>query len=435
MLVVGNTIGVGIFTSTGIVAEHVPDAGLLLGMWFVGGLLSLAGALTWSELATLFPHAGGEYVYLRETFGPLWGFLSGWAAFIANFSGSIAVLAIALATYVLSPFVGSSSDAPVWTMGAVLTLTWVQGLGIVLVWAFSILNYFGMQFGSVIQNIVSVSKLLAIFALVVVGFGWGQGDWNHFVRPASHGTFGALGFAFIPIMFTYSGWNAAAYVASEVREPGTLLPRALALGTLITVGVYLLLNVLYLYAVPIPELRGAIHVGELAASALFGSTQAWPVAAIIALSIGGALNVMILTGCRIYYAMACDGVFFSQVANVHPRFRTPGTALLFQAAWSSVLILSGTFEQLLTYTTFTLVAFSALAVAAVFVLRSRSPALPRPYAVWGYPWVPAIYLLGTIGILLNTIWERPVECGIGMGLCAVGIPVYRLWQGSNALTV
>ncbi len=435
MLVVGNTIGVGIFTSTGIVAEHVPDAGLLLGMWFVGGLLSLAGALTWSELATLFPHAGGEYVYLRETFGPMWGFLSGWAAFIANFSGSIAVLAIALATYVLSPFVGSNSATPVWTMGAVLTLTWVQGLGIVLVWAFSILNYLGMQFGSVIQNIVSVSKLLAIFALVVVGFGWGQGDWNHFVLPASHGAFGSLGFAFIPIIFTYSGWNAVAYVASEVREPGTLLPLALALGTLITIGVYLLLNVLYLYAVPIPELRGAIHVGELAASALFGSTQSWPVAAIIALSIGGALNVMILTGGRIYYAMACDGVFFSQVANVHPRFRTPGTALLFQAAWSSVLILSGTFEQLLTYTTFTLVAFSALAVSAVFVLRSRYPELPRPYAVWGYPWLPAIYLLGTTGILLSTIWERPVECGIGMGLCAVGIPVYRLWRGRNALTV
>ena len=435
MLVVGNTIGVGIFTSTGIVAEHVPDAGLLLGMWFVGGLLSLAGSLTWSELATLFPHAGGEYVYLRETFGSLWGFLSGWAAFIANFSGSIAVLAIVLASYLLSPIVGSAAADPVWTLGPFISVTWIQGLGIALVWFISVLNYLGLQLGSVIQNIVSTSKLLAILVLVIIGFGWGQGDWNHFAFPAAGGTLGTLGFAFIPIMFTYSGRNAAAYVASEVYEPGVTLPRALALGTGITMGIYLLLNVLYLYAVPIPELRGTIHVGELAASALFGGTQAWPVAAIIALSIGGALNVVILTGGRIYYAMARDGMFFSAAAHVHPRFRTPGTALFVQAAWTSVLILSGTFEQLLTYTTFSLVGFSALAVSAVFVLRRRHPELPRPYAVWGYPWLPAIYLLGAIGILLNTIWERPVECGIGIGLCAGGVPIYRLLRGRNALTV
>jgi len=230
------------------------------------------------------------------------------------------------------------------------------------------------------------------------------------------------------VRFNYSGWNAAAYIASEVRHPETTLPRSLALGTLITIGAYLALNLLYLYATPVTALSGVVRVGEQTASALFGLRAAQAVSGLIAVSIASAFNVMVLTGGRIYFAMACDGVFFSRAAEVHPRFHTPGNALLLQAAWTSLLILSGTFEQLLTYATIVIVSISAITVSAVFVLRWRRPDLPRPYRVWGYPWMPLLYVVGSAGIFINALWERPVECLLGVGLCAAGVPAYWWWR-------
>ena len=435
MLVVGNTIGVGIFTTSGVVAEQLPSPGLMLMVWTLGGVLALAGALAWAELGAAFPLAGGEYIYLREAFGPFWGFLSGWAAFLASFSGSIAVLAIALAEYVAGVFPFAPTGGVLWTLhlfGFLHTVSFAQFLGILLVWAVSLLNYRGLHLGSLTQNLLSLSKLAAIAGLLVAGLGCGRGTWAHFSpafpRNGGGSVASAVGLALIPVMFTYSGWNAAAYITSEVRHPEKTLPRALALGTLITIGVYLALNVLYLYATPVAVLSGVVRVGEQAAGALFGPGAAWVVSALIALSIASAFNVVILTGGRIYFAMARDGVFFSRAAALHPRFHTPGNALLLQAAWSSVLILSGTFEQLLTYATVVIVVVSALTVSAVFVLRQRRPDLPRPYRVWGYPWLPALYVLGSAGIFLNALWARPVECLLGAGLCATGVPAYWWWR-------
>lgn len=435
MLVVGNTIGVGIFTTSGVMAGQLPSPGLLLMVWALGGVLSLAGALAWAELGAAFPQAGGEYVYLREAFGPFWGFLCGWASFLASFSGSIAVLAIALAEYLAGVFPFAPLPGVPWTlhlMGASVSVSSVQLLGIVLVWAVSLLNYRGLHLSSVTQNLLSLSKLVAIAGLLVAGFCCGNGSWTHFSSTFAWNGPGrvlsAAALALIPVLFTYSGWNAAAYIASEVRHPETTLPRALALGTLITIGVYLALNVLYLYATPVTVLGGVVRVGEQAAGALFGPGVAWAVSALIALSIASALNVMILTGGRIYFAMARDGVFFSSAAVVHPRLHTPGNALLLQAVWTSLLVLSGTFEQLLTYATVVIVSISAVTVSALFVLRRRRPDLPRPYRVWGYPWLPALYVLGSIGILLNALWERPVECLLGASLCAAGMPAYWWWR-------
>ena len=438
MLVVGNTIGVGIFTTSGIVADAVPSPGWVLAVWGLGGLLSLAGALTWAELGATFPHAGGEYVYLREAFGPFWGFLCGWAIFIANFSGSIAVLAIALAgslTHVLSL---DASEMVLWAGsvgGLPFSLSHNQLFALVLVWVVSLINYRGLRLGSLAQNVLSVSKLAAITGLLVAGFWWGAGTWTHF-SPFFTGTdvpgrLSAVGVALIPVLFAYTGWNAAAYIASEVHHPERNLPRALLYGTLVTFGVYLLLNILYLYAVPIAALKGVVQVGELTASALFGTKAAWVVSLLIALSVASAFNVMILTGGWIYFAMARNGVFFQSAAQLHPRFQVPGQALLLQAAWTSVLILSGTFEQLLTYTTVVLVGFSALTVGALFVLRRRRPDLPRPYQAWGYPWLPAFYIAASVGIVLNTLWERPLECLLGLLLCAVGVPIYYWWWGGR----
>jgi len=435
MLVVGNTIGVGIFTTSGVIAEQLPSSGFMLIVWVFGGVLSLAGALAWAELAATFPVAGGEYIYLRETFGPFWGFLCGWAAFLASFSGSIAVLAIALAEYLAGIFPDSPGGRTSWALslcGDPYTLPWTQFLGILLVWTFSLLNYRGLRAGSWTQNLLSLSKLAAIVILVVAGFCCGNGSWSHFlpafVWNGGEGVVRAAGLALIPVMFTYSGWNAVAYIASEVRKPETTLPRALALGTLITIGAYLALNVLYLYAMPVEALRGVIQVGEQTSRALFGPAAAWCVSVLIALSIASAFNVMILAGGRIYFAMACDGVFFARAAQMHPRFHTPGNALLLQAIWASILILSGTFEQLLTYSTVVIISFSAITVSAVFVLRWRRPNLPRPYRVWGYPWLPALYVVGSIGIFVNALWERPVECLFGVGLCALGAPAYWWWR-------
>ena len=440
MLVVGNTIGVGIFTTSGIVADAIPSPGWLLAVWGLGGLLSLAGALAWAELGATFPHAGGEYVYLREAFGPFWGFLCGWAIFIANFSGSIAVLAIALAGSLAHVLSLGTSDTVLWsgTVGGLpFSLSHNQLFALVLVWIVSLINYRGLHLGSLAQNVLSVSKLAAITGLLVAGFWWGTGTWTHF-SPLFTGTevsgrLSAVGVALIPVLFAYTGWNAAAYIASEVHHPEWNLPRALLYGTLVTLSVYLLLNVLYLYAVPIAALKGIVQVGELTASALFGAKAAWVISLLIALSVASAFNVMILTGGWIYFAMARDGVFFQSAAQLHPRFQVPGQALLLQAAWTSVLILSGTFEQLLTYATVVLVGFSALTVGALFVLRWRRPALPRPYHVWGYPWLPAFYIVASVGIVLNALWERPLECVLGLVLCAVGIPVYYWWRKSRTM--
>jgi APA family basic amino acid/polyamine antiporter len=440
MLVVGNTIGVGIFTTSGVVAEHLPSPGWMLVVWILGGLLSLAGALVWAELGAAFPRAGGEYVYLREAFGPFWGFLCGWAAFLASFSGSIAVLAIALAEYLQALLPVSLVSSLLWKMTIghftyILSLN--QVLGIALVWLVSALNYRGLRFGSFTQNVLSMSKLLAISGLLVAGMSVGNGTWLNltpvFPDTMSSGTLSALGLALIPIVFTYVGWNAVAYIASEVRNPETTLPQALALGTVITMGVYLALNLLYLYAVPATQLKGVVRVGELVAGALFGPGAAWVIAILIAVSIASALNVVVLTGGRIYFAMARDGVFFPVAAELHPRFQVPGNALLLQAAWTSVLILSGTFEQLLTYTTVVIVGFSIVTVGALFLLRRQQPHLCRPYQVWGYPWVPAFYVIASGGIFLNALWEQPIECFWGLLLCVAGVPAYRWWWGSRTM--
>lgn len=434
MLVVGNTIGVGIFTTSGIVAQTVPSSGWMLAAWLIGGVLALAGALAWAELSAMFPQAGGEYVYLHEAFGSFWGFLCGWAAFLANFSGSIAVLAIALAEYLIGALTASQPDPWTFTIGGgAFSVSFVQSVAILLVWAVSLLNYRGLRFGSVTQNVLGMSKLVAISGLLALGLTSDTGSWSHFSPvfrwEASTSLLSALGLALIPIMFAYSGWNAAAYIASEVRDPERTVPRALVAGTVITIGVYVALNTFYLYAVPVAGLRGEVQVGEVTARVLFGDNVARVVSAIIALSIAGVLNAMVLTGPRVYFAMARNGVFFARAARIHPRFDTPGDALLLQAGWTSLLILSGTFEQLLTYTTLVIVGGAMCTVSAVIFLRRTRPELTRPYRTWGYPWSPTLYILGSLGILLNALWERPTECLWGFGLCVAGAPAYWWWRG------
>ncbi len=259
----------------------------------------------------------------------------------------------------------------------------------------------------------------------------GKGNLSHFspfLEFSRINSWTVLGTAFIPVIFTYAGWNAVIYMAGEVKTPSKDLPHSLLWANLLVIVLYLAVNGVYLYAVPTENMHRVVRVAEVATTALFGyQASAW-ITAIIALSILGAMNAIIMTGPRIYYAMARDGFFFRSLARVHPRFHTPSRAIALQALWASVLVLTGTFETLLTYVSVIIVLFSALTVGSVLVLRYRRPELTRPYKIWGYPYVPALFILAHLGIALATLWEKPMESFLGAGIVFLGIPAYIYWS-------
>ncbi|NIO06722.1 MAG: amino acid permease [Deltaproteobacteria bacterium] len=434
MLIVGSTIGIGIFVTTGFIAQQVSSPGIILLVWLLGGLLALAGALSCAELGASLPFAGGDYVYLREAYGPLMGFLSGWASFFVTFSGSAASLAVGF-TQFIAFFVPALDRTRVLLnleiLGLSYSLTAASLFSIGIVLLLSLIQVMGIKQGSQLQNILTLLKIGALLFIVLVGLGIGNGRMSHFspffdFSQVDH--WSALGSAFIPVIFTYAGWNAVIYVAGEVKKPATDLPRSLILANLLVISLYLAINAVYFYGVPVESMQGVVRVAELATTALFGyGTSAW-ITALIAISILGAMNAIIMTGPRIYYAMARDGIFFFRLTKIHPRFFTPSNAILLQALWTAILILTGTFETLLTYVTVVIVLFSALTVGAVLVLRHTQPGLTRPYHIWGYPWVPILFILANVAIALATLWEKPLESLLGAGIVALGIPAYYIWS-------
>lgn len=425
-IVVSNVIGVGIFTVPGIVAQMVAHPLAMLGAWLVGGVLAFAGASAYSELAAMRPRAGGEYVYLRAGFGPLAAFLTGWTSFLAGFSGAIAAGAVGFAEY-LGRFVPAAADAEPLVR---IPLGWFAleispraVVAISVIFAISAVHVRGLGPGRLLQNTLAVLKVLALLVLIGLGFALGNGSFAHFRLTAPVQPAGWL-LALIPVMFTYSGWNAATYLAEEVREPARNVPHALALGTGVVVALYLLLNLLYLYALPGPELAGVVRTGDAAAEALFGARGAALITPLILVGLAGGISAMVLAGPRVYFAMARDGLFLPAAVRIHPRHRTPAAAIVAQALWSAGLVLSGTFDQLLTYTGFAVVLFSGLAVAALFLLRRRAPAAPEAYRSWGYPVLPAVFVLASLAMVVNAIRESPGPSLTGLALMAAGIPVY-----------
>jgi len=435
MIVMGIVIGSGIFLTTGLMAKQIPSPSLLLLAWIAGGLLALAGALTYAELGAAMPKAGGQYVYLREAYGPMSGFLFGWIMFLVYQTGSIAAVAVGFAEY-LGYFFPSISiqrvlfSAPVF--GLTYTLSAGQLIAIISILFLSVLNYAGLGFGSLIQNISTVLKVGAIAALVVLGFTIGRGGGIDFSLAAAGtpttGLAAAFGVAMIAVLWTYDGWNNINFTAGEIKNPKRNLPLSLLIGTVAICAIYVAVNYIYLYALPINELSGVTRVAEKAATSLFGPTAASFISAAVVISTFGCVNGMILTGPRVYYAMAKDNLFFRKVSSVHPRFKTPGFSIFIQAVWSCLLVFSGTYEQLFTYVVFAALLFYLAAAASVFTLRRKFPHLERPYKVWGYPVVPALYVLASLWILINTLLERPVESLTGMGIVALGIPVYFYWK-------
>jgi len=441
MVMVGIVIGSGIFLTTGIMAKSIPSAGLILLAWIVGGLLTLAGAMTFAELGAAMPEAGGQYIYLREAYGPLFGFLFGWIVFLVYMTGSIAALAVAFAEYFGTFFPSLSTQNVIFSTGIPIfhqtfgySLSMGQIVAVSAIVLLSTCNYIGLVFGKAIQNIFTVTKIGTIVLFIVLGFTVGKGVSIDFtLHPEGSGfSFGQLiigfGLALVAVSWAFDGWNNINFVAGEIKNPKRNLPSALILGTLGITLLYVLINVIYLYALPIEEMKGVIRIAERSSAALFGGSAAALISVAVIISVFGSLNGSILAGPRVYYAMAQDRLFFHRVAKVHPRFRTPSFAILIQAVWASVLALSGTFEQIITFVIFVSILFWIAAAASVFTLRKKRPDLPRPYKTWGYPVMPVVFIIASSGILLNTLIEKPVESLAGVGLTVMGIPIYYYWK-------
>ena len=436
MLIVGDIVGIGIFTTTGFVADAFPHPAWILAVWILGGLLTLCGALTMAELGGALPRSGGEYVFLKDAYGRMAGFLNGWTYLAITNSGSIAALALALATYLRawSPALADPAPLAQWaTPFGAIAISPLQLAAVALVAVFSAANLAGVRIGGLIQDFLTVGKIGALLVIVVAGIALGRGHWGNFADlgptlPPGGGAGAACGAAIAGILFSYSGWFVCTYVAGEIRQPESNIPRSLIAGTLVVTFLYAAVNVVYIYALPLARMRGVVNVGEVAVFQLFGGRVGAALAAVMVVTIMSAMNSVILTSPRIYYAMARDGLFFRSAGEVHPRFRTPANAILVQAVWASVLVLSGTFDRLLAYVGVAMVVFSIMTAAAVFVLRRRRPELPRPFRTPGYPWLPGIFLVAYLGLLAGLIVSRPRDSLCGLAALAAGMPVYWLWE-------
>lgn len=442
MIMVGIVLGAGIFITTGIMAKTIPSASLIMFAWLVGGLFTLAGALTYAELGASMPDAGGQYVYIKKAYGALPGFLCGWILFLVYFSGGIAALAVAFAEYFGFFFPGLSLQKVIFhtdikLFGTVINLSLSAGklVAVSAILLPTIINYIGTGFGKIVQNIFSVIKISTLIVIIVLGFTIGKGSDIDFSINPSALSFGTIitgfGVALMAVFWTFDGWNNINVVAGEIKNPGKNIPRTLIFGTLIITLLYLLINYIYLYALPIDELSGTVRVAEKATSILFGGTTAAIISAAVIISTFGSINGSIITGPRIVYAMARDGLFFKTAGKVHHRFKTPSVSIAYQGIWAIILVFSGTFEQLLTYIMFVSVIFWVFAATSVFTLRKKFPDLPRPYKTWGYPYVPILFILASCLIIINTLIEKPMESIAGLLCTLIGVPFYYYWKRKN----
>ena len=438
LLTIGAMVGTGIFITTGDIAKSLPYPGLILLVWFLSGLLTLAGALTYAELGAMFPRAGGMYHFLREAYGPLPGFLYGWTCFLVIMSGGIAAIAVGFAEY-LGVFLPFFSTQHVLLTVPIGSWTWtLSGGQVAAAGAIAVLtavNYVGLKEGAWVQGLLTVVKIGAVVGFAVLGF-----LAVPKVQPAlaaiapATGLVAAFGIGMIASLWSYDGWYGLALSAGEVRDPGRNLLRGLAWGTAAVIVMYMLLNVVYVRTLSTAAMAATPRIGEDAAAALFGPGGARVVSFLVLLSAFGCLAATILYSARIYLPMAQDGLFFRALAEVQPRFRTPGRSLLAQGAWSMLLTVSGTYSDLYTYAMFAGVLFHVATGATIFVLRRTRPDMPRPYRVWGYPWVPVLFIAASGLLVVNTLIERPVESLWGLGLVALGLPAYAYWRRRAAVS-
>ena len=417
-IVVGDMIGAGIFTTSGLLLAQLHEPKLLLLLWAIGGVIALCGALSYSELGARFPKAGGEYAFLSELFSPLAGFLSGWISFFVGFSAPVAASALAFSEYLVRTLPEGEG------MEQLILIKKAIAIGIILLFTF--IHYFGLKSGSRVQNILTLLKVGLILILVIAGFAFGEGSFEHFrvQIPVAEGWAGlkTMGLALMWIMFAYSGWNASTYVGSEVINPVKNIPRSLITGTLVVTLIYLLLNTLYVYAVPAAEMKGVISIGGQAANHLFNRTMDQFFSFFIALILLSAISVLTIIGPRVYYAMAESGHFFGIAKRIN-RSNVPGVSILLQSGLAIVFVVSGTFDQIITLLSFSLGIFPILAVLGVFKIRiSGQSKMKTPW----YPVPQLLFIVFSLAILVLAFLERPVESSIALGVILAGIPVYYI---------
>lgn len=427
-VVVGSTIGSGIFRTPATVAARVEDVAVFLAIWVVGGIVALCGALTYAELAALFPRSGGIYVFIREGFGPLPAFLFGWAELLVIRPGAFGAISITASAYSLR-LVGIDPATSV--VG--LPLHAEQLLAAVYVAIVGVVNLRGIHRGALLQNVSTAFKVAALLALIVLGFVLGGG-----VPPVGEAGTGApvrisaVLLALVSILWAYDGWADLAFVGGEVRDPQRNLPKALLLGTATVVVLYLGANLVYLHLIPMDRMKDAELVAADSAQLLFGIAGVAAVSAAVAVSTFGTLNGSMMTAPRIFYALAEDGLFPAVIARVDPATGAPQAAILLTAALGMVFVLIRSFSQLADQFVIGIWPFYALAVAAIYVLRRRRPDMPRPYRTWGYPIVPAVFLVASLFLLGNYFVSQPVAAALDVGVVLIGIPVYWFWRGAHA---
>jgi APA family basic amino acid/polyamine antiporter len=474
LLVIGLVVGSAVFMVTGGpggVASLLPSPGALLLAWVAGGIVSFAGALVFAELGAALPQAGGQYVFLREAYGDLVGFLYGWVLFTVIHTGTLAALAVGYAEYfgAFVPAIGTGNvlaTIPLPLAGRTLAISAGQLNAVFVIALLSVVNYFGVKEGSVFQGIVTVMKIASFAGFIVLGAAVGRGGLGHFVpffdavaaaAPAAAppadvppaapdaaqaaagpaampdtapagASFASFVLAMVAMLWAYEGWNNITFTAGEVKDPQRNIPLSLVFGMSAITLLYVLMNVMYVYALPVGEMIATPRIGETAAERLFGAAGGRAMSLAVLVSVFGCISATVISGPRVFYAMARDGLFFRGMAEVHPRHRTPARAILWQGVWSSALCLSGTYGQLFTFVIFAAVLFYALAGASVIVLRARHPEWPRPYRTWGYPFTPLLYVAMCVVVLANTLRSQPVESGIGLGILALGLPAYFHWR-------
>ena len=488
-IVIGSMIGSGIYIVDADIARGTNSPALYLGAWVITGVMTMIGALSYGELAAMMPRAGGQYVYLREALGPLWGFLFGWTLFLVIQTGTIAAVCVAFGKFlgVFFPSVSQThwlwhiAHVPAWRVGPMelgnmeIGVSTANLAGILVAVFLAIVNVFGVKLGAIIQNIFTSAKALALAALVVLAFAvgrtaeawaanfgpgwsefWRNSGW-HSLHPVQVGVGGPLALVNVVVilavvqvgsLFSADAWNNITFTAGEVKNPRRNIPLSLVLGTGFVTVVYFLVSLAYLLVLPMhgdPNgatvmARGIQHAAEdrvatAALGAIFHSAGAWLMAGAILISTFGCANGMTLAGARVYYAMSRDGLFFKSVGKLHPRYKTPVAGLLVQCVWTVLLCVSGSYSQLLDYIIFAELVFYILTITGLFVLRIKQPDAPRPYRTWGYPVLPALYIVMAAWICLVLLRYKPQYTWPGLILVLLGIPVYLFWSRRSSRTV
>lgn len=412
LLVIGNVVGAGIFTTSGFLAGELGQPSFFIGIWMIGGLLTLCGALTYAELASMFPRSGGDYQFLKAAYGPWAGYLLGWVSFWIINPGSIAALSIALASYLKGfSLIGTPALEKI--------------LAIVIIVLLSLVNCRGVRWSGTTQDIFTMGNLVIIILFIIGGLLSWKGDYLHFTASSASMPVSKLfGPAMIAVIFTYSGWFVTTYIGGEIKNPGRNLPLSLMAGTAIVMVLYTLINVTYLYAIPLSELNGAVNVAQMSAESLFNKGFAQILSVSVMLAIAASINATILAGARIYYAMASDRIFWARLKTLHPFYHTPHLSILTQMMVSCFFVIIGTFNQLLGYVVFVMILSSVATGIAHLVLRKRKPELPRPYRTWGYPVIPVVFIAAYIFIALQIAVDMPGTSLIGILFTLSGLLFY-----------